>query len=267
MIRQPAVAGSFYPAGQQELSAQVASLMPADLPAVAARGLIAPHAGYVYSGAVAGELIAGTRVPETVLLLGPNHHGSGPPVSVSSVDGWATPLGNVPLAVALREQLCRRIEMLELDDRAHLREHSLEVMLPFLRHVQPHLQIVPLALRSLALADCLLLGDLLGAVLADWPTEVLLLASSDMNHFLDAETTRKLDALAIAQMTACDPAGLYATVMEHRISMCGVLAAVVVLQAAKGLGATRCRLVRYAHSGEVNHDNSRVVGYAGLSIT
>jgi len=267
MIRQPAVAGSFYPADQHELTDQLQSLMPAEHPVVEAKGLIVPHAGYIYSGAVAGELIAGTRVPKTVVLLGPNHHGSGPPVSVSSVDGWSTPLGDVSLEADLRTQLCRQIDLLQLDDRAHLYEHSLEVMLPFLQRMQPQLRIVPISLRSLSLDDCLSLGDSLAAVLAEWPAEVLLLASSDMNHFLDAETTRKLDNLAIEAMTSYDPAGLYQTVMENRISMCGVLPAVIVLQAAKGLGATSCRLVRYAHSGQVNHDNSRVVGYAGLSIS
>lgn len=267
MIRQPAVAGSFYPASQSELSQQVAALIPKDPAVIAAKGIIVPHAGYIYSGAVAGELIGGTKVPETVLLLGPNHHGTGPVASVSSVDAWATPLGEVPIATELREELCRQSELLQLDDRAHLYEHSLEVMLPFLQQVQPQLRIVPISLRTLSLADCLALGDALAAVLVEWPTEVLLLASSDMNHFLDADETRRLDNLAIEAMTAYDPEGLYTTVMENRISMCGVLPAVIVLRAVKGLGATECRLVRYAHSGQVNHDNSRVVGYAGLSIT
>jgi len=267
MIRQPAVAGSFYPAGQRELSDQLTSLLPVEKPVSEATAIIVPHAGYIYSGAVAGEVIGGTQIPETVLLLGPNHHGAGPKASVSSVDGWLTPLGKVPLATELRDHLCRQIDLLTLDDSAHLDEHSLEVMLPFLQRLQPRLQIVPISLQSLSLADCLSLGNSLGTVLRDWPAKVLLLASSDMNHFLDAENTRRLDNLAIEAMTAFNPSALYETVRENRISMCGVLPAVTAMQAAKGLGAGQCRLIRYAHSGQINHDNSRVVGYAGLSIS
>ena len=265
MIRQPAVAGSFYPAGPRELSDQLTALLPDETP-TPAKAIIVPHAGYIYSGAVAGEVIGTTKIPETVLLLGPNHYGAGPTAAVSTVDGWSTPLGKVPLATDLRDHLCRQIEILQPDDSAHLQEHSLEVMLPFLQRMQPKLQVVPISLRSLSLADCLALGDSLGAVLRDWPVEVLLLASSDMNHFRDAETTSKLDHLAIEAMTAYNPVELYETVMNNQISMCGVLPAVIVMQAAKKLGASHCRLVRYAHSGLVNHDNSRVVGYAGLSI-
>ncbi len=266
MIRQPAVAGSFYPQQKEELSRLLASLLHSEQNPQQARGLIVPHAGYIYSGAVAGELLAQTKIPPTVLMFGPNHYGLGDDVACSAADGWETPLGTVPIASDLRRELCARIPQIRQDERAHLQEHSLEVMLPLLQKLTTELQVVPIALRSLSLNDCLQLGSAVAAVLQDWEEDVLLLASSDMNHFLDAEQTQQLDQLAIDAMTAFDPEHLFAAVTENHISMCGVLPAIVVLQAAKQLGAKECRLVRYAHSGQINGDNSRVVGYAGLTI-
>jgi len=266
MIRQPAVAGSFYPADVNQLNDVLAQLLPADAVPQSAKAIIVPHAGYVYSGTVAGELIASTKIPKTVVLLGPNHQGAGHDIAVSGVDRWATPLGDVPIAVSLREQLCHSIPELVVDDRAHQLEHSLEVMLPFLLKCQPELQIIPISLRSLSYQQASELGQGIAAVIQQQKEDILLLASSDMNHFLDAETTEKLDFMAISAMTRFDPDALYQTVRQNRISMCGVLPAVTVMHAAKQLGASHCKLVRYAHSGQVNGDNSRVVGYAGLAI-
>jgi AmmeMemoRadiSam system protein B len=175
-------------------------------------------------------------------------------------------LGIVPVDAALKELLCEQIAELKVDDQAHLLEHSLEVMLPFLYRQRPDVRIVPIALRSLAYDQAAHLGRSIAAVIQQQHEEVLLLASSDMNHFLDAETTESLDFMAISAMTNLDPQGLYQTVLRNRISMCGMLPAVVAMNAAKALGAAECQLVRYAHSGQVNGDNSRVVGYASLSM-
>ncbi len=266
MIRQPAVAGSFYPKNPAELQNELSALLHSTKEAQTATAIIVPHAGYVYSGAVAGELLAQTRIPQTVLLFGPNHYGLGNDIACSAADAWQTPLGQVPIEKGLRSRLCEQIPEIAQDERAHYQEHSLEVMIPFLQQRQPELQIVPIALRPLSLEQCLQLGSAVASVLHAFSEEVLLLASSDMNHFLDADTTYRLDHLAIDAMTTFDPQRLFATVNENRISMCGVLPAVVVMQAAKELGASQCQLVRYAHSGQVNGDNSRVVGYAGLMI-
>lgn len=266
MIRQPAVAGSFYPADRAQLSAQLDSLLLSDHEPDKVKGLIVPHAGYVYSGSVAGEVFASAQIPKQVVLLGPNHHGVGQNIAVSGADAWATPLGNIPLAATLRDQLMNDCPMLSIDEQAHRYEHSLEVMLPFLLKRQAELQIVPISLGQLSLESCLQLGSALAQTLKNWREEVLLLASSDMNHFLSAETTEKLDAMAIAAMTAFDPKRLYRVVRENHISMCGLLPVIAVMQAAHDLGARKCHLLRHAHSGEVNGDNSRVVGYAGLTI-
>lgn len=266
MIRQPVVAGSFYPANSEELSAQLDSLLPVGYESRKVKGLIVPHAGYIYSGAVAGEVFAATEIPKRVILIGPNHHGTGGNIAVSGADSWVTPLGEIPIATALRDRLVAEISSLSVDDQAHRYEHSLEVMLPFLLRRQPELQIVPIALGHLSLTDCLQLGSSLAEVLKNQEDEVLLLASTDMNHFSSAKISEKLDFMAINAMTAYDPQRLYKVVGENQISMCGVLPTVTVMQAAHDLGASECKLVRYSHSGQVNGDNSSVVGYAGLIL-
>ena len=266
MIRQPAVAGSFYPANPKNLAAQVAELMLSAAPIHQAKALIAPHAGYIYSGTVAGKLFAETDIPPQVILIGPNHHGLGADMAVSAAMAWMTPVGQVPLADKLRTRLIDDIPQLSMDDRAHQYEHSLEVMLPFLLQRQPELEIVPIALGRLGLEDCLNLGTALAKTLATWDQTVLLLASSDMNHFSSAEQTEQLDALAIDAMIHYDLEKLYRVVREQHISMCGVMPAIVVMQAARSLGASSCRLSSYSHSGKVNGDFSNVVGYAGLTI-
>ena len=267
MIRQAVAAGSFYADDPAQLLEDVQHLLQTDQLPQSAKAIIAPHAGYIFSGALAGELIATTQIPNTVLMLGPNHHGTGQSIAVSAAESWDTPLGSVPIADPLRCQLFEVITDLHIDESAHQFEHSLEVMLPLLLNCQPDLQIVPIALRSLSLDSCLQLGAEIAAVLKKCSEDVLLLASSDMNHFLDATTTEQLDGLAIEKMIDFDPSGLYRTVTTNRISMCGVLPAVVVMQAAKELGAQQCRLLRHTHSGMVNGDNNRVVGYAALTIT
>ena len=158
MNRQAAVAGQFYPADRDELTSQLDSLLLAREKPVKVTGLIVPHAGYIYSGAVAGEVFASVEIPQQVILIGPNHHGRGKNIAVSGVDSWVTPLGDIPVATTLRDRLVQQIDALSIDDRAHQDEHSLEVMLPFLFRRQPQLQIVPIVLGQLSLADCLELG-------------------------------------------------------------------------------------------------------------
>ncbi|MFO7811497.1 MAG: AmmeMemoRadiSam system protein B [Pelovirga sp.] len=263
MIRQPVVAGLFYPASAMELKRQLATLVT-EADQQQAKAVVLPHAGYVYSGDVAGEVISRTRVPQQVILLGPNHHGSGKQMAVSAVDAWATPLGDVSVAADLRTHLLDEIPQLELDNSAHQQEHSLEVLLPMLQYVQPQLEVVPIALKHFSSSELMELGAGLARAIKNWNEPVLLVASSDMNHFMPAAENTRLDALAIDAMTAFDPQGLYQVVADQQISMCGVYAVVAVMEAAKQLGAGSCELVCYSHSGEKSGDNSRVVGYAGL---
>ncbi len=266
MIRQPAVAGSFYPAERSRLSAQLDELLDVRAGTQPVKGLIVPHAGYVYSGRIAGEVFALAEIPRQVLLLGPNHHGVGENIAVSGADGWQTPLGTVAVAQQLCDKLTAAIPTMKVDDLAHYHEHSLEVMIPFLQKRQPQVEIVPIALGHLFLEECLELGRNIAQVITEQDEEILLLASTDMNHFATAEQSQQLDFMAITAMTSFDHRALYQIVRDNGISMCGVLPTVVVMEAARDLGATECQLVDYAHSGQVNGDHSRVVGYAGLIL-
>ncbi len=266
MIRQPVVAGLFYPSSASELKRQLASFVTTGENKKKAIAAILPHAGYIYSGDVAGEVISRIKIPELVVLVGPNHHGRGEPIAVTATDAWTTPLGEVPVAKDFRAHLLNEIPQLVLDDRPHEQEHSLEVLLPFLQYVQSQVNIVPVALKHLDLEESSEFGRLLARAVKNWHEPVLLVASSDMNHFLPAEENTQLDARAIDAMTRFDVPGLYRVVDECQISMCGVLPVVSVMEAAKTLGAQRCELVRYSHSGEKSGDNRRVVGYAGLLI-
>lgn len=266
MIRQPAAAGTFYPQGKDELLDHLIKIIPDQRQPETSLGVISPHAGYVFSGAIAGRLFAETVIPRQVVLLGPNHHGMGEDAAVFSEGSWHTPLGDVPIATELAEHLLQRCSLLQSDQLAHRFEHSIEVQVPILQYLQPELQIVPVCLGSGSLEDWLELGTALGRALNDWSHKVLIVASSDMNHFLDAVETRRRDQMAIDAALALDPSRLYQTVRDNDISMCGVIPAVIMLQAALARGATECRLVRYGHSGEVNGDMSRVVGYAALAV-
>lgn len=270
VVRSPAVAGQFYPSDAATLRRDVQRYLAADGPPIAALGCIVPHAGYMYSGEVAGAVFARILPPRRVLLLCPNHTGAGAPLALMNAGGWQTPLGTVPIDAALAAALQQRFPLLQNDPRAHRVEHAAEVELPFLQELQPDLTFVPIALGTRRLDVLTALGeaiaDVLAAVLADESRPVLLVASSDMNHYESDAITRVKDHHAIARILELDPEGLHATVMEHDISMCGLGPAVAMLTAAKRLGARTADLVKYATSANVSGDDQRVVGYAGVIV-
>ena len=266
MVRETAVAGSFYPSDAEELSLLLERLLEKGDGRKMVRGIIVPHAGYIYSGGVAGAVFATVNVPSRVILLGPNHHGVGPNIAVSGAEAWSTPLGDVPVNAELVAEFLNVCPDAVCDNQAHHYEHSLEVMVPFLKKLNPEVEIVPVALRSLTFSDCVTFSRQLAGLIESAKDDVLLLASSDMNHFLPADENEKLDRLAIEAMTAYDPQALYDVVVDRHISMCGFQAAVVIMGAVQLLGGRSCKLIKYAHSGVVNGDNSRVVGYAGLIL-
>jgi len=264
-VRLPAVAGRFYPSDPQELATEVAEYLAHSGSAAPALGLMAPHAGYMYSGRCAGATYASVAVPATAIVLSPNHTGRGARASLWSGGAWRLPGSDVPIDNELRETLLKKTPLLTPDRRAHEGEHSLEVQLPFLRARRPDVRIVPITLGGLAKNECLSLGHAIAAALAD-RKDVLLCASSDMSHYLPASVAKDLDMMALDRMVALDAAGLYDVVMRHDISMCGVLPATVMLAAATQLGATRAEVVMYTNSGEVSGDFDAVVGYAGVVV-
>jgi len=264
--RRPAVAGRFYPARPQELTRDLERFLEQATPPQPAIACVVPHAGIMYSGHVAGAVYARLAPSSSYVILCPNHTGAGRPLAIMSTGEWETPLGNVPIDSALAEALKRACPALEEDEEAHRFEHSLEVQLPFLQHLQKEFRFVPIAVgvgRYEPLAE---LGRALARVAGAAAARPLLVASSDLNHYEPDAVNRVKDRQAIDQILALDPRGLYDTVHRERISMCGFGPTVAVLTAARELGARQAELVRYATSGDITGDRSAVVGYAGIVI-
>lgn len=267
MYRTAAVAGQFYPDRKEVLQEQVENYVQQKAVPQRAFGIMVPHAGYVYSGAIAGQTYGRVQVPDRIVLLGPNHTGYGAVQAVYPDGSWQTPLGDVPIDSRLAEQIIAVSSEAAADELAHRHEHSLEVQVPFIQVMAPQARLVPICLGHSSLDKLLDFGVGIGRLLASQSEPTLLVASSDMTHFESADSARQRDMKALDKVLALDAEGLYRLVASERISMCGVVPTVVMLAAAKELGATKGTLVRYGNSGETTGDNSEVVGYAGVIIS
>ncbi len=265
MIRKAAVAGQFYPADPIELEEMVAGFC-APRPKVQAKAIICPHAGYIYSGAVAGAVYGSIEVPNTVILLGPNHTGLGQWAAVMREGTWEFPTGGLTVNEVLAEEVIRSSPIFTADNAAHMQEHSLEVQLPFLHHLNPEAQIVPITLMGSSYDEARQMGEALAGVISAYKEEILIAVSSDMNHYESEAATRMKDNMAIKQILALDAEGLLEVTEQKNISMCGVTPAATAMVAAKALGATEAVLVDYGTSGAVSGDLEHVVGYAGFTI-
>jgi len=266
MVRTPAVAGRFYPDDPEELGGMVAGFLPSPLPDPPEEvvAMMAPHAGLIYSGRVAGATYGTVAVPRRILLMGPNHTGRGAALSLWDHGRWEMPGGVTEVDEEFCGTLRRNCSTLVPDRAAHLREHCLEVQLPFLRARHPGFRIAPIVVGTSRLEDLRELGRGVAVSIRQSPEPVLIVISSDMTHYEPAETAASKDRLAVRQMELLDPEGLHRTVRQEGISMCGCAPAVAGLFAARELGAQSGRLVLYAHSGEASGDNDAVVGYAGM---
>ncbi len=279
MIRSPAVSGRFYPKDPAELRATVATLLadarravsPAPASGRPAVAIIAPHAGYLYSGPTAARVFARTEIPGLVVILAPNHTGvaaapSG--VSLWEAGAFRTPLGDVPVDADASDALQRISDgVVAVDHAAHEAEHAVEVELPFLQLLRADVRIVPLVIAWDAWEPARILGDILARLVHTAGEPVLLLGSSDLNHYEPANVSEEKDARALEAVTALDGEELLARCKRERISMCGRAPVATVLAAARALGAGRAEVVDYRHSGWVSGDNARVVGYAGVVIS
>lgn len=264
--RSPVVAGMFYPGSESALRTQVDQLLQSNVAAREAIGCVVPHAGYVYSGPVAGAVLGSIQVPNQVVLLGPNHTGIGQRVAVAPHTAWSTPLGPVPIDRSLADAVLETVPGAASDGAAHQREHSLEVILPFLQVRNPQVRVVPICLSHLAFDECEAIGEGLAEIARRASEPVLIVASSDMSHYETDEIARQRDRLAIDAALALDSRALYTTVHRERISMCGVIPATVLLVAARKLAAHTAELVAYETSGDRSGDRSAVVGYAGIRV-
>lgn len=270
IVRHPTVAGRFYPNDPDDLRAEVVSYLsptnstaPTPVPVI---GCIAPHAGYMYSGNVAGAVFAGIVIPRRCIVLCPNHTGQGRPLAIMSEGVWETPLGEVPIDADLATALKQRFAPLQEDSAAHRAEHAAEVELPFLQVRQPDFVFVPIALGTTQYEILEHFGVALAEVIAEQRGSILIVASGDMNHYESDVVTRAKDHRAIERILTLDPHGLHDVVTQQNISMCGLGPAVVMLTAARRLGAKSAALVKYATSGDVSGDREMVVGYAGMVV-
>jgi AmmeMemoRadiSam system protein B len=268
MVRKPAVSGRFYPSNPLELEQAVKGfLSPVELRSKAI-GLIVPHAGYMYSGHVAGAVYSRIQLPLRNVVLCPNHTGYGVPLSIMRSGKWETPLGDMQID----EELCRALmeadRQLVDDVQAHRFEHALEVQLPFMQYIGgAAVQFVPITIGTGDLNSLVALGRAIAQVIKTDAPEALIIASSDMNHYESDAITRVKDQKAIDRILAMDAEGLYDVVHRENISMCGYGPAVAMLTASKLLGASTTELVKYATSGDVSLDFDHVVGYAGVMVS
>jgi AmmeMemoRadiSam system protein B len=266
MLRKPAVAGYFYPSDSSELFEDVRNYTKSNLTERNAIGIVSPHAGYMYSGQVAGRTFSAVKVTETVIVIGPNHTGMGSDAAIVCSGKWAIPGAEIEINSEIAERLLQSFDGLEDDSLAHLQEHSLEVQLPFLYHKNKNFKLVPICLAHNNFNFCNELGKSIGKVIKNSGENILIVASSDMTHYEPHDIAKEKDKLAINEIVKLSPRDLYNVVNEQRITMCGVIPAVTMLCAAKELGAKAGELIQYQTSGETSGDYSQVVGYAGIVV-
>ena len=267
MLRLPAVAGTFYPDEPAALTALLREYLSFDSAAQPAatkfRACLVPHAGYVYSGPVAGKVFSRIQFPSHIIILGVRHFPYGADAAIFPTGAWRTPLGDVPIDSSLAAEILHASPILREDHLAHESEHSLEVQLPFLQLLAPAAKIVPIAISSLPYENLVRVGQSLGQILAANP-EVLLLTTTDLNHYEDLATTLRKDQFAIDQILALNPFELFQSCRRQKISMCGLGSSVALLAALNFVGAKNAELVRHTTSADYSGDTKRVVGYAGF---
>lgn len=266
MIRKPAVAGQFYPSSSSRLAEEVKRMMKPISQKQKAIGIVSPHAGYIYSGWVAGEVFSHIEVSPSIIILCPNHTGMGADGALMASGIWQMPGGDVAIDSELAAKILANSKSLKDDPSAHLHEHSIEVQLPFIQACRNDFKFVPIALGRVDLEFCKEIGFAVSKAIKQTSNPVLIVASTDMTHYETHESAKKKDSAAIDEILKLNPERLYKTVKDLRISMCGVGPTVAMLYAAKELGAKEATLIRYMTSGETSGDYSHVVGYAGIII-
>lgn len=266
MIRKPAVAGTFYPDSPDELKKMLEAFIDLQAPKEKAIAIISPHAGYVYSGSVAGKILSSTELPRDFIILCPNHSGQGARAALMDSGHWETPMGPAEVNPDLAQLLLDHCPVLDVDSTAHLREHSLEVQLPFLQYLLTEFSFVPICLSTQNYIELCQIGEGIASSVKKYKDPVLIIVSSDMTHYEEAGAAKAKDMKAIKMVERIDPRGLYDVVRNEGITMCGYAPAVSALEACRILGAKKGNLIAYSTSGEASGDYGSVVAYAGLLI-
>jgi AmmeMemoRadiSam system protein B len=270
-IRDSILAGRWYPGDPGRLRNVILSyLEKADSPPPAGelKAIIVPHAGYVYSGQVAAFAygLLGNSGFKRIVMIGPSHRARFRGVSVNMQDGYRTPLGTVPVDRDFARRLLDGSDTLHWEPRAHAGEHSLEIQIPFLQTVLSDFSIVPILMGEQDYETCQSVAAVLGRVIAT-SEATLILASTDLSHFHSYQKAKVLDAAFIRHVAAFDPPGLAQSLISGKCEACGAGPTITVLLAAKLLGANRADILRYANSGDVSGDHSRVVGYLSAALS
>ena len=266
MIRSPIVAGKFYPESPARLNKMIWGMVDEKAAREEVIGLISPHAGYIYSGAVAAATLSRVKPKDTFIVLGPNHSGRGRPFSIMTEGVWRTPLGDVAIDSQLASQILDDSAYLEDDYGAHEYEHSIEVQLPFLKYFMQDFKLVPIVLSHAASSIYKEIGSAIARAVKDLSRKTVIIASSDMTHYEPYESAWMKDNSAVEAILALDEDELLKRVHELKISMCGYAPVVSLISAAKKLGAKTTELVSYQTSGDASDDYRSVVGYAGIII-
>jgi AmmeMemoRadiSam system protein B len=264
--RSPAVAGQFYYGNAAKLTEQVGQYIDRNAKKEKVIGMVSPHAGLMYSGSVAGAVYSSIDFPETFVLIGPNHTGLGAQISLMESGEWEIPMGSFQIDEKISYKISMNTPILTKDTKAHMFEHSLEVQLPFIAYFSKKAKIVPITILFASVDECRMLGEGIAKAVKDAGYHAVIVASSDMSHYVTDTVARQKDKKAIDKILSLDPEGLYETVVKERISMCGYLPATAMLFAAKALGAQSARLIKYTTSAEVSGDYDHVVGYAGIVL-
>lgn len=266
MDRNPVVAGQFYPASPSQLETLIEQFVDRNAPKEEVIGLLSPHAGYVYSGAVAGATISRIKFKDTFVIIGPNHSGHGKPLSILTEGKWKTPLGEVEVDSELGKKILAISSHLEEDREAQLFEHSVEVQVPFLQYFKKDIKIVPIVLSYATHTAYKEMGREIAGAIKELNRDAVIIASGDMTHYEPQESARKKDMQAIEAILELNEDELFRRYDRLKISMCAYAPVVSLISAARELGATRAELVKYQTSGDVSGDYSGVVGYAGIII-
>ncbi len=278
-VRRPCVAGAFYPADPDNLRRAIEDcfkhrLGPGRLPEPKSveRSIISvvcPHAGYMYSGPVAAHSyyhLAVETKPRSVVVIGPNHTGLGSPVAMMSRGAWETPLGEVEIDEGLADAIFKASDLIDIDEWAHVREHSIEVQLPFLQYIfGSDVRFVPLCMRFQDLDSSMEVGRAVAEAVRG--TDTVVVASTDLTHQEPQDSANRKDRMVIDSILSMDEAALQKRVRANRISMCGYGPVSAVIIASKMLDAARAELLAYHTSGDVTGEYSAVVGYAAAKIT
>jgi MEMO1 family protein len=266
LTREAAYAGRFYPGYPKDLRKEVESFICSPESLLDAKGILVPHAGYIYSGSVAGKVFSSVKLPKRFIILGPNHTGRGAELALAPAGSWRTPLGTVPIDADLNGKLMQACPGLQEDPSAHRNEHCLEVQIPFLQVLKPDFTFAAICIRTADFDHIKSLGHAMATVLRSEQDPILLIASSDMTHYEQADTAARQDRLAIDRILAVNPTELYRVVLENDITMCGFAPAVAVLVACADMGAASGKLIQYTNSGVASGDFDQVVAYAGIVV-